>query len=142
MTTFSLATNTTAATANTAALEIIAGTDSAKVVEIILNLATATASTYALGVPAAVGLIPTTPVALLSENNLVSITVATVATAWGTPPTSPTIFLKRSSLAGTVGSQIVWTFPNGLLISAGSSLVVWNLATNSASTDISVRTSS
>lgn len=135
---YSRAINTTVAGAAAAALEIIAGTNSAKITEIVLTLGAATASVYALGTPAAIGNNPTTPVPLLSEQDA-SVSVATLATAWTTPPTAPAAFYKRASMPASIGAQLVWTFPQGLIIPANSSLVVWNLTANSANTDVSVR---
>lgn len=50
-----------------------------------------------------------------------------VATAWsGTPPTSPTQFF-RSSTINSIGDEILWLFPYGLIVPSVSSLVLWNI---------------
>jgi hypothetical protein len=115
----------------------------ANVLEVGLVLGAATASTYGLGFPAAVGITPTAPITFLSgdPDNTIASNV-TSAVAWGTGPTVPANFYRRASLAGTIGQGIIWTFPRNTLwiaapgAAAVSSMVVWNLATNSAVLDI------
>jgi hypothetical protein len=51
--------------------------------------------------------------------------------AWGTAPTAPTNFLRRVTLPATIGAGIIWTFPRGLVIPVSSSIVIWNIGTNS-----------
>ena len=102
--------------------------------EVGFFLNAATASTIGLGRPAAIGITPTSPVDFLPEdfaNPTVSGQVQS-ALAWTTGPTAPANFLRRISLPATAGVGIIWTFPKGLVIPVSSSIVLWNLALNSA----------
>jgi len=96
-------------------------------------LAAATATTIGLGRPQAVGITPTTPVDFLPEdpNNVLASGVAQSALAWGTKPTIPTAFLRRIALPAVIGTGVIWTFPEGIVIPVSSSIILWNLATNS-----------
>jgi hypothetical protein len=59
------------------------------------------------------------------------------AVAWSVAPTVPAQFFRRISLPATIGSGVLWTFPRGLAISAAAAtMLIWNLATNSASTNV------
>ena len=74
---------------------------------------------------------PTSPILGLTSNGGAAAVGAT-AVAWGTTPTIPTQFYRKLGLAAAIGNGIIWTFQgDGLLIPASSSIVVWNLATNS-----------
>jgi hypothetical protein len=128
---YSIAVRTTGVTTGTAAWEIrTASTDRARVVEIGVFLAAATASTYGIGRPAAIGVTPTTPVTVIAEDSGSPAGTAQSALAWGTGPTVPTAFFRRASMPATIGSGVIWTFPQGLIIPVSGSLVLWNLATN------------
>jgi hypothetical protein len=111
---YTLGVRTSSGTAATAAWEIYtaATPGRVKLLEFGFFLAAATASTYGLGRPQARGDTPTT------------------ALAWGTGPTVPTAYLRRISLPATVGTGVIWTWPNGLVIPVSSSLVLWNIGTN------------
>ena len=103
-----------------------------RIMEIGFFLAAATASIYGLGRPAAIGDTPTTPVNFLPEDpaDVLAANVALSAIAWGTKPTVPVQFLRRIALPATIGTGVIWTFPNGLVIPVGESIVLWNLGTN------------
>lgn len=103
-----------------------------KILEIGVFLAAATASVFGLGRPQAIGITPTTPVDFLPEdpNDVIASGVVQSALAWGTGPTVPTAFSRRISLPATIGTGVIWTFPEGLVIPVSSSIVLWNLATN------------
>lgn len=117
------------------AFELLTGSTPGRVrlMEMGVFLAAATASTIGLGRPAAIGITPTSPVNLLPEDpdDVITAGIVRTAVAWGTGPTVPTAFLRRISLPATVGTGIIWTFPNGLVIPVSSSVILWNLATNS-----------
>lgn len=53
-----------------------------------------------------------------------------VDTAWSTAPTVGANFLRRIDLPATIGSGVIWAWPdgqsNGLLIAVSSWLVIWN----------------
>lgn len=130
----SLSVRTSDGTNAAAAWEIITGATPgrAKVLEVGVFLAAATASIYGLGRPQAVGITPTSPVDFLREDlsDALATGVVQSALAWGTGPTVPTAFLRRVALPATIGTGIIWTFPEGLVIPVSSSLVLWNLGTN------------
>jgi hypothetical protein len=50
----------------------------------------------------------------------------------------PTAFFRRIALPATIGAGVIWTFPRGLVLATSASLLVWNLATNSANTNVHV----
>lgn len=136
---YSLGVRTSNVTAANACLEIIAPALTAidlMEMEIVAVQSVATA-TIGLGRPAAAGLIPTTPVALLSEDDPVRTTLCTTALAWGTGPTVPANFFRRIFLPVT-GNAVKWTFQDGIYIPAGTTLVLWNIATSST-LDVTVR---
>jgi len=130
----SLAVRTTGAADATPAWEIRTGATPGrvKVVELGLFLAAATASIIGLGRPAAIGVTPTDPVDFLQEDpdDVLASGVIQSALAWATPPTAPTAFLRRIALPATIGTGVIFSFPNGLVIPVSSSIVLWNLGTN------------
>lgn len=132
----SLGIRTSSGTNATAAWEIRTGATPGrlKILEIGVFLAAATASVFGLGRPQAIGITPTTPVDLLPEdpNDVIASGVVQSALAWGTGPTVPTAFSRRISLPATIGTGVIWTFPEGLVIPVSKSIVLWNLATNGA----------
>lgn len=95
--------------------------------EIGASLVTAAATVIGIGTPAAIGVTPTSPVTFLREDTADQTAVTTAAVAWGTGPTAPANFVRRWSFPATIGSGIVFTFPQGLVIAASSSLVIWNI---------------
>jgi len=127
----SLAVRTTSGTDATAGWEIRTGAARARVYEVGFFLAAATASVIGLGRPAAIGITPTSPVDFLPEDVADVSTLVTSALAWGTGPTVPVSFLRRIALPATIGTGVIWTFPEGLVIPANGSIVAWNLGTNS-----------
>ena len=130
----SLAVRTTGAADATPAWEIRTGATPGrvKVVELGLFLAAATASIIGLGRPAAIGVTPTDPVDFLQEDpdDVLASGVIQSALAWATPPTAPTAFLRRIALPATIGTGVIFSFPDGLVIPVSSSIVLWNLGTN------------
>lgn len=147
MSLYSLRTRTTVATTGAAAYELRAASGARVAIrEIGIFLAAATASTYGIGRPAAIGVTPTSPVTVIPQDYSGPAGTSTTAVAWATGPTVPTQFFRAVGLPGAIGNGIIWTFgPNEFVIgpiqgaaAAVNSLVVWNLATNSAATDIYV----
>lgn len=131
---FSSGVLTTNTTINEATWELIAGAQGVRVFEIGVALNAATASLFGLGRPAAIGVTPTSPVALAAESDNGVAALTKTALAWGTKPTAPSVsYLRRFGLPAEVGRNVVWTFgPSGLYIPAASSVVLFNLAANSA----------
>jgi hypothetical protein len=105
--------------------------------EVSLQLNAATASTYGLG---RAGNTPTqtSPVLVQAEDPGDPAGVSGCAVAWSVAPTIPAQFHRRVGLPATIGAGVIWTFPRGLVLAVTQSLLVWNLATNSANTLIHV----
>lgn len=145
---YSLRTRTTVTTTGAAAYEFRAASGArVQIREIGIFLAAATASTYGLGRPAAIGVTPTAPVTVIPEDWAGPVGTSTTAVAWGTGPTVPANFHRAVGLPAAIGNGVIWTFgPNEFVLgpiqgaaAAVNSFVIWNLATNSAATDIYVR---
>lgn len=135
---YSLALNTTVTTTGAAAWDIkAAATNRPAVMEVAVQLGAATASTYGLG---RAGNTPTqtSPVLVQAEDPGDPAGVSGCAVAWSVAPTVPAQMHRRTSLPATIGSGIIWTFPRGLVLATSASLLLWNLATNSASTNVTV----
>jgi hypothetical protein len=109
-----------------------ASTISPRIMEVGISLGAATSSTYGLGRS---GNVPTqtSPVLLQAENYGDPAFVSGCAVAWSVAPTAPAQFFRRLSVPATIGAGIIWTFPRGLILAVSSSILIWNLATNSAS---------
>lgn len=144
---YSLRTRTTVTTTGAAAMEFrVASGARVAIREIGIFLAAATASTYGLGRPAAIGVTPTSPVNVVPQDWALPAGLSSTAVAWGTGPTVPAQFLRAASLPAAIGNGIIWTFgvnefvvgPIQGAAAAVNSFVIWNLATNSAATDIYV----
>ena len=133
---YSLSLNTTVTTTGAAAMDIRASAaNSPRIMEVGINLGAATASTYGFGRS---GNTPTqtSPVLLQAENPGDPAAVTGCAVAWSVAPTVPTQHLRRVSLPATIGAGVIWTFPRGLVLAASGTLLIWNLGTNSASTNV------
>lgn len=132
MTRASFANLTTGVGSGAAALELIAGaTKGFYLRELQFSLAAATASIYGLGRPAAKGTTPASILFLPEESKDPSTMQAATALTWGVGPTAPTVFYKRVALSATVGDMATWYFDK-LFVPATLTLVLWNLAANSA----------
>ena len=133
---YSLSLNTTVTTTGAAAMDAKASaSNQPRIMEVGINLVTATASTYALGRS---GNTPTqtSPVLVQAENPNDPAGQTGCAVAWSVAPTVPTQFFRRVGLPATTGAGVIWTFPRGLILAASASMLLWNLATNSASTNV------
>jgi len=133
MSIYSLSLNTTVTTTGAAAMDLkAAATNTPNIMEVGINLITATASTYGLG---RAGNTPTqtAPVLLQAEDPGAPAALSGCAVAWSVAPTVPTQFLRRVGLPATAGAGVIWTFPRGLKVAVSASMLIWNLATNSAS---------
>jgi len=136
MSIYSLSLNTTVTTTGAAAMDLKAGASIAPgIKEIGINLLTATASTYGLGRS---GNVPTQTAAVLlqAEDPAAGACASGCAVAWSVAPTVPAQFFRRVSLPATAGAGVIWTFPRSLKVAISTSMLIWNLATNSASTNV------
>jgi len=129
----SLGVRTTQTTITKCCWEILTGSTPGrvKVFEIGITMAAATASTFGLGRPQATGVTPSSAVNFQVEdpNDVLAAGVVRSALAWGTDPTVPLTYFRRVSLPATVGTGVIWTFPQGLVIPVSSSIIVWNIST-------------
>lgn len=135
---YSISQRTTVTTSAAAAWELRStSANKPKVMEIGISLGAATASIYGIGRPAAIGVTPTSPLTALDESDGNGATgLTTCAVAWGTGPTVPANFFRRVSLPATIGAGVILTFPRGLGLPVSGSIVLWNITTNSAVTDV------
>lgn len=126
---YSLANRTGIATTTAASLEIrAAATNRPRLMELGIWLNAATQSPIGLGRPQAIGVTPTSPVTVLAEDPADSTGLTQTALAWATPPTVPLNFFRRVNIAAAIGAGVILTFPRGIVIAAGGSVVNWNIA--------------
>ena len=126
---YSLANRTTNATTTQASFELRAPAAArVRLMEIGIWLNAATQSPLGLGRPQAIGISPTSPVNVLAEDPNDATGGSTTALAWGTPPTVPLQHFRRFNIAAAIGAGVIATFPRGLVIAGGSSVVLWNIA--------------
>lgn len=136
---YSLSLNTTVTTTGAACWGLLAQSDeNPRIHELHIQLGAATASTYGFGRAQVAGT-QTGGVSVL-PNNSGDITSgkSTCAVAWSAAPTIPSQFYRRASLPATIGQGVIWIFPDGIGVGPSNEMVVWNLATNSASTNVTV----
>ena len=96
--------------------------------EIAVNNVAATAGNFALGIAATAGT-QSSSSALIPLGSAATAQ-GTCAITWSGSPTQPTTFLRKHQFAATQGATIIWSWPYGLSLAAGTELVLWNLATN------------
>jgi hypothetical protein len=130
----SLALRTVDGTTAHCAWELVVGATPGRVrlMELGVFVAAATASQFGVGFSGAVGVTPTSPVDYIKHDpsDVLATGVIQSAVAWGTAPTIPTAYLRRISLPGTVGTGVIWTFGDGIIMPVSSSLILWNIGTN------------
>ena len=127
--TYTLAVRTTGTASGSAALEIIAVAP-ITVVSIEIFTSAATASQFGIGRPNAKGVTPTSPATFLSQTDGTTTSQSTLALAWGTGPTAPPKFAHRGVVPAAIGGRLFFNVSQPL--TTGSTLVLWNLALNSA----------
>jgi hypothetical protein len=133
---YSLSLNTTVTTTGASAQDIIASAaNSPRVMEIAANLGAATSSTYGIG-RAGNTPVQTSTTTLQAENPSDPAGQTKAAVTWSSAPTVPAAFFRRITLPATIGAGIIWTFPRGLVLAASAALEFWNLAVNSANTNV------
>ena len=126
---YSLANRTSNVTIANPSLEIRSGASNRpRLMEMGIWLNAATQSPIGIGRPQAIGITPTTPVTVLAEDPGDSAGLTQTALAWSTPPTVPLNFFRRVNIANLIGAGVVLTFPRGLVIAAGNSVITWNIA--------------
>ena len=141
MSIYSLSLNTTVTTSGQACWGMLAQSDeNPTIYEVHLNLGAATASSYGFGRAATAGT-QTGGIAVMPNGANNSTTgKSTCAVAWSAAPTAPTNYMRRVFLPATVGAGVIWTFPGGINVASAGEMVLWNLASNSASLNVTVVT--
>lgn len=128
---FAISVRTTASISTSAAMEIIAGTNTAyRLLELGVTIPAATGCVFGYGTPAAKGVTPGTESTVQGEdggNTTAGNTV--VALSWATAPTAPTNFLRRISLAAAIGAGTIWTFPRGRTVLKTVTDTLYNIIT-------------
>jgi hypothetical protein len=137
MSKYSIGNRTTNTTTANPTIEVIAPAAGTKVTAVTITLAAATASAFGIGRAAAVGITPTSPAVLVKHDAGRPDTLTATALAWATPPTIPATFIARTNLPATIGATATLSFPDGISLATGESLVVWNLGATGVS-DINV----
>lgn len=138
---YSLGIASTVPTNNVACWGFLAQSDeNPRITEIIVTQGAATASTYGFGRAAGAG--TQTSAVTVQPDNAGDTTTgkSTCAVTWdgGDPPTVPAAYLRRFNLGGTIGDVAILVFPDGIGVAASQEMVLWNLATNSASINVNV----
>lgn len=137
---YSIAQRSTVTTSGQAAADIACSTGiNPAIREWGLFLGAATASRYSLRRTSALGT-RTTPVALAPHDPnapaLTGITLVDQAVAFSAEPTELTVMLRTIGLPATIGTGVIWTFPeSGLIVATSLSICIINDATNSAALD-------
>jgi hypothetical protein len=110
-----------------------ASTDAIYVYEVGVSLTAATASSIGLGRPANSGSVAggTLAVGLGNDQDVAAAVGGIVTTGWTTAPTAPTNFFRRIGLPAAIGNGVIWTWPRGLRVKQGTSLVLWNITASS-----------
>jgi len=136
---YSLALPSTVTTTGAAAWDAkAAATNEPAVMEVGVINGAATASTYGIGRSANTPT-QTSPTLVQAEDEGRPAGLTGCAVAWSVAPTVPAAFFRRVLLPGTIAAGMVWTFPRGIVLAAAAaSLVLWNLALNSASIAVHV----
>lgn len=139
----SLAVRTSNFTAAQACVEIIAGANPFRLVQIDYSSTDATPQVIGLGRPALAGVTPTAPVTMLSDALGDTASTTKVALAWGTSPTVPAAFIRRAAIAAAIGASFQWYLATaafswkpgsqGILVPANTTIVLWNIVTSVAS---------
>ena len=104
-------------------------TKDCRVWEVHVFAETAVAGTVGLIRAATVGatFTSTTPAAEDTSSAATTTLLDTAATTAPTIAASP-VYFRRAALPATIGSGIIWQFPSGLIVSAASGLLVWQLS--------------
>lgn len=101
------------------------------ILEISFIQLTAVATQIGVGRPGAIGITPSQTQFQVDDTGYPSSVIAG-ALNWGTSPTVPAQYLRRWN--GTLASVgVLFSFPRGLVIPVGGSVVIWNIAAAAAS---------
>lgn len=98
-----------------------------RVWEIWVTAETAVAGTVGLVRATNAGTTPGGDTVAISEDYSNTRTVAThVYTTYGTEPTQGAVYLRRCALAASVGSGLIWSFPEGIVVPTSTDTATGN----------------
>jgi hypothetical protein len=106
-------------------LDIKAGANPITVYEIAMFAGTAVAWNLGVGRPANSGSVVQTTT-FVPVPDTTGTPLARLGTAWSTAPTIPAVFMRNVGIASGIGNGYTFVFPDGILVPANGSLVVWN----------------
>lgn len=89
---------------------------------------TAVAGEVGLIRPTVVGATFTSSAVGAAEDPSSAAGVAVVDTAATTAPTIGTNYMRRIQFPATIGSGVIWTFPNGLWVPVSLSMALWQIS--------------
>lgn len=107
-----------------------------KLMELSFISATATAQTLGLGRPAAAGVTPTNVLFQRNDPGDPASLINGVIAWGGARPTAPAIYHRRWSLLAAIGSGVIFSFPQGIIVPVSGSLSIHNI-TASVASDVS-----
>ena len=120
------------------AVEFIAGaTKPLTILELAVISANGTAFQIGFGRPAVKGVTPTV-VLLQREDPGDTACLGGAAIVWATVPVSPVLFSRMHFFSNAVGAGVLWTWPNGFVLRAGTTAVVQYIVLTSQSVDINL----
>lgn len=90
---------------------------------------TAVAGEVGLIRPSAIGATFTSSAVGAAEDPSSAAAAGLVDTVAGTPPTIGTNYMRRIQFPATIGSGVIWTFPNGLWVAVSLSMALWQIST-------------
>ena len=101
----------------------------AKVHEIGITLVTATASSFGVSrMPGGLTNPVTEDFLLEDPNDVLDSGVIMSITDWDSASSTSLNYFRRVSLPATIGAGIIWSFPQGIVMTAGSHLAIWNIS--------------
>ena len=133
MATSSLALRTTQTTVGTPSWELRAGSAARPhILELSFVSAVTTAAAWSIGLGRPASFAPVNQVgnSFIMDDPTEAPSQNVAYVNWVSSPTSPSFFLRRSSfISVVVGTGVIWTFPRGLPMPIGGSMVIWNITT-------------
>jgi hypothetical protein len=111
---------------NNPQVEIVAGTDRAKLLELGATVATLGSGpgTATLGRSVVKGTASTTGT-VQAENDADPAGTVALVSSWNLIPQVSNVWMRQLTFSWAKGAGFVWTFSQGLIIGASSSLVLW-----------------
>jgi hypothetical protein len=134
---YSLALRSTVTTINAASWAVVSpATNEAAIMEWRWVNGAATASVFGFARAGNSGTL-SAGTAFLAEDEGRPTGLTQAGVAFTVAPTTPANYFRKASVAAVIGCGIVYTFPRGIVLAAGTVPVVcWNLTANSAVVDI------